>query len=85
MGNAPDGVQQKQNQVQRNTRKWLARLGIRLHGFIRMYPTLLFDHHHVAMSDEKQLAVVTFSFCSTGGSQQRQEAVQAMAKEISAF
>lgn len=66
MGNAPDRVQRKQNQVQRNTGMWLARVGIRLHGFMRMYPTLLFDHYRVAVCGEKHLAVVTFSLCSTG-------------------
>lgn len=66
MGNAPDRVQWKQNQVQRKTGMWLSRLGIRLHGFIRMSPTLLFDHYHVATSGEKHLGMVTFSFCSTG-------------------
>lgn len=42
------------------------KVGIRLCGFIRMYCTLLFDHYHVAMCSEKHLAMVTFSFCSTG-------------------
>lgn len=66
MGNAPDRVQWKQNQVQRKTGMWLSRLGIRLRGFIRMSPTLLFDHYHIATSGEKHLVMVTFSFCSTG-------------------
>lgn len=86
MGNAPDGVQQKQNQVQRNTGMCLAGLGIRLHGFIRMYPTLLFDHYRFATSGEKHPAAVTSSFCSTGGlPAARRRALQTTAKEISAF
>lgn len=36
MGDTPDRVQGKQNQVQRKTGMWLARVGIRVCGFIRI-------------------------------------------------
>lgn len=65
---------------------WLAGLGYRLHGFIRMYSTLLFDHYHFAMSGEEHLAVVSFSFSSTGRLPAVcQEALQTTAREMSDF
>lgn len=65
---------------------WLGGLGYRLHGFIRMYPTLLFDHYHVAMSGEKHLAVVSFPFSSTGRLPAVcQEALRTTRREISDF